>query len=228
MLDSARAEPSTNIGRYVHDRDSSVTAIIRCRTYGLYSTLLASSQEIDVDQSLREDTSLRELHPYGIDLGALCDTFLKAGKALRKLEYSGLFEVGDAGPPVAIREQQQFKRVAGILEDLVRFYEFFDYSLHEKYAWAPDHLSVMLEFCQLLCYQESKANENRLSFQLAQYDFISRHLVDWPPVLADLIAKVKPNSLYAGITQSLCLFLARDYAWQASTILTEERSDECG
>lgn len=204
--------------RYVQDRDSAATATIRCKAYRLYSLLLASPHDIDVDGQLREEVGIHELRPYDMDLGALCAAFLSTATSSRRREYSGLFEVGDAGSPIAIREQQQYPDVAGILEDLVRFYEFFDYPLHQQYSWAPDHISVVLEFCHLLCYRESRAAGDRLSFQLAQYDFVSRHLVDWPPVLADRIEKVQPGSLYAEIVRSLTLFLASDHAWQASTI----------
>lgn len=204
--------------RCVQDRDSTLTAAIRGRAYKLYSILLASPHEIDVDRQLGEDVGAHELRPYGIDLDALCGTFLNTGIASRKREYSGLFEVGDSGSPIAIREQQQYRDVAGIMEDLVRFYDFFDYPLHEQYAWAPDHISVILEFCHVLCYRESVATDDRLSYQLAQHDFVARHLVEWPPILADLIDKVQPGSLYANVARSASVFLARDYAWQTSTI----------
>jgi len=223
MPDAAVAgSHSANLQRRVQDRDSNLSAAIRCKTYRLYSILLASPHEIDVDTQLREDVGIHELRPYGIDLGALCDAFLDTGISARKREYSGLFEVGDAGSPIAIREQQQFSQVAGILEDLVRFYDFFDYPLHPQYAWAPDHISVILEFCHLLCYRESVASEDRLGFQLAQYDFASRHLLEWLPLFAARVDEAQPGSLYAGIARSASEFLARDYAWQASTFFNDE------
>ncbi|MGD9597014.1 MAG: molecular chaperone TorD family protein [Steroidobacteraceae bacterium] len=210
--------------RSVRDRDSTVTAAVRARAYRLYSILLASPHELDVDSLLREETGLHELRPYGIDLGALCGEFLNAEMSSRKREYSGLFEVGDAGSPIAIREQQQYRDVAGILEDLVRFYDYFDYPLHPQYAWAPDHLSVILEFCHLLCHREGTASEDRLSYQLAQHDFISRHLIEWLPVFADRIDRARSGSLYAGIARSASAYLARDFAWQAGTVANEQES----
>jgi len=204
--------------RSVQDRDSPLTATVRARAYRLYSILLASPHEFDVDNLLRQDACIRELRPYGIDLGALCGAFLDAGISLRRQEYSGLFEVGDRGAPIAIREQQQYRDVAGILEDLVRFYEYFDYPLHSRYAWAPDHMSVILEFCYLLCHRESMTGEDRLSLQLAQYDFISRHLLEWLPVFADQIDKARSSPLYASIARSASSYLARDFAWQSSTV----------
>ena len=39
-------------------------------------------------------------------------------------------------------------------EELIRFYNFFSYELSDRFAWAPDHVSVLLEFMQLLCMKE--------------------------------------------------------------------------
>ena len=218
MPDASSAGAPGTLERHVQDRDAPVTAAVRSRAYRLYSLLLASPHEIDVDRQLRQEVIAGELYPYEIDLGGLCDTYLNADISVKRREYSGLFEVGDEGAAIAIREQQQYSDVAGILENLVRFYEFFDYPLREQYAWAPDHMSVILEFCHLLCYRESVASVDRLSFQLAQFDFVSRHLVAWPPVLAARIEEVQPGSLYSAIGRSVSLFLARDHAWQASTV----------
>lgn len=221
MPDTAVAGLSAGRERSVQDRDSPLTGAVRAKAYRLYSILLASPHDFDVDSLLREDACRHELRPYDIDLGALCNTFLNADRSSRKREYSGLFEVGDAGAPIAIREQQEYRDVAGILEDLVRFYDFFDYPLHPKYAWAPDHMSVLLEFCHLLCQRESAASEDRLSLQLAQHDFVSRHLIAWSPVFADRIDRARSGTLYAGIARSASTYLARDFAWQASTVSNE-------
>ena len=132
--------------------------------------------------------------------------------------------MGDRGPPVPIREQQQFSHLSGIREDLLRFYDFFGYPLHQGCAWAPDHLSVVLEFCHLLCYRESTASRDRLSYQLAQLDFASRHLLLWMPLFADRVDAVSPTSIYSKIARSLCEFVARDYEWQVSTIVTLDES----
>ncbi|HNP62504.1 MAG TPA: molecular chaperone TorD family protein [Woeseiaceae bacterium] len=226
--DSLTITPTNDSERYIQDRDLNLTAAVRCKSYGLFSSLLASSHEIDVGKQLREVAGMDNFCVYGIDLGALCGTYLSVDKLARKNEYSRLFEIGDSGPPVAIREQQQFGQISGIREDLVRFYEFFDYKIHQHYAWAPDHISVILEFTHLLCYYESVVSEDQLSYQLAQYDFVSRHLVDWAPIFADLIDNVQPDSLYADIARSLCLFITRDHEWQASTIFPMERSGDNG
>lgn len=223
MPDTSTVTTSVDPERSILDRDSELTGTVRCRAYGTYSALLASPHEIDIDAAVQVDDIL-EVQPYDIDLNAIVATYLDSTPTVRKREYSRLFEVGDRGPPVPIREQQQFSHLAGIREDLLRFYDFFDYPLHQRYAWAPDHLSVLLEFCHLLCYRESIASADRLSHQLAQLDFASRHLLLWTPLFADRIDAVLPNSIYARVAQSLCDFVTRDYEWQSSTVVTSDES----
>ncbi len=209
--------------RFVQDRDAEITGAIRCRAYGAYSALLASPHEIDLEEQIGDADEALDTQPYGIDLNAITAAYLKCPQAQRALEYSGLFEVGDRGPAVPIREQQQFNNRAGVREDLVRFYEFFDYGLDQGHAWAPDHLSVMLEFYHLLCFHECRPGDDRLSYQLAQADFASRHLLHWVPVFAERINTVSPNSIYAEVALSLCDFVAKDYEWQVSTVVTADK-----
>lgn len=217
---------AANPGRIVQDRDADVTAVIRCRAYGLYSVLLASPHEIDPEKQLQESDGSVVAQPYNIDLNEIIASYLQCPEALRRREYSGLFEVGDRGPPVPIREQLQFSNLAGVREDLLRFYEFFDYGLDQNYAWVPDHLSVMLEFYHLLCYHECSCGDEQLSYQLAQLDFASRHLLHWLPLFADRINAVSSQSIYARIAMSLSEFIARDYEWQASTIVATNLEDD--
>lgn len=219
-MTSAVAMAGTRIAaqRYVRNRKTDLTAPIRCKAYGLYSALLASPHEVEAKDQPHVDDWTREIQPYGIDLGELTRAYATTERQTRARDYSALFEIGDSGPPVAIREQQQFGDRAGIREDLVRFYDFFDYALSRRHAWAPDHLSVILEFCHFLCYRESVVRKDRLSYQLGQLDFASRHLVNWVPVLAERIETARPAAIYAAIVRSLHLFIARDHEWQASTV----------
>lgn len=212
----------------VTGRDEALTALIRCKAYGLYSHLLASPHEVDRDEQLRRDAVINQIQPYGIDLRELLRGFLEVPLATRKLEYSELFEIGDSGPMVAIREQHWFADTAGIREELIRFYDFFAYPLVERYAWVPDHLSIMLEFCQVLCYREFADSSERLSFQLAQLDFVARHLVSWLPRLADRVEASRPASIYTYVARSLQLFVVRDYEWQTGTVPAAGGSSDHG
>jgi DMSO reductase family type II enzyme chaperone len=141
-----------------------------------------------------------------------------------KRQYSGLFEVGSNGPPVPIREDLHRNQPAGVREDIVRFYEFFGYGLEEKFAWAPDHLSVELEFMHFLCFREAQTLEENeeiadaVPYQLAQSDFAERHLCSWVSELAEKILQQQPDVLYGRLFAAMSEFLVKDYEWQQSTI----------
>jgi len=135
-----------------------------------------------------------------------------------KREYSGLFEVGSDGPPCPIREDLQTGQRKGTREDLVRFYGYFNYVLDEKFAWAPDHLAVELEFMHFLCYREASGGDDAASYQLAQVDFSERHLVRWVPELAGSVARAAPDSIYRRVIDVIDRYLAADLAWQRGTI----------
>ena len=127
--------------------------------------------------------------------------------------------MGSDGPPVPIREDLHRNQPAGLREDIVRFYDFFGYGLSEKFAWAPDHLSVELEFMHFLTYRESQESvADALSFQLAQHDFSERHLRSWVSDLAQRVTDERPDALYGRLLAAMADFFEQDFAWQQSTI----------
>lgn len=204
-------------------RDADGTAPGRCYMYALFSDVAASP--FDAEPATKDDQvgpDKRHL-PYELpDMQELLREWRTTSSDELKREYSGLFEVGSQGPPVPIREDLHRNQPAGVREDIVRFYEFFGYGLEEKFQWAPDHLSVELEFMHFLCYQEAEQSladkGDPLSFQLAQHDFAERHLINWVSELAQEVAAQQPNSLYARLTAALSEFLVQDFEWQQSTI----------
>ena len=214
--------------RRVSGRDTDVTGPIRCACYAVLSELTASPHDIDSRESLREKIGVAARLNYGAGLDAVLSEFVDTDLDTLKREYSGLFEVGSDGPPVPVREGLQTGQRAGTREELVRFYNFFNYALEEKFAWAPDHLSVQLEFMHVLCFREASNEDERLSYQLAQADFTERHLIKWVPRLLDGVRTISPGSLYARIIDTLNAFLASDYAWQNGTIFTKEEGNEQG
>ncbi len=222
------AQAAAPARRYVRNRQTRRSAPMRCRAYALYSALLASPHEHEFTDLQADDIDTGEMRLYGMDLGDLASDYLNVGQRVRMHDFSALFEVGDSGPPVTLREQQRFTGASGIREELVRFYDFFGYVLDERCAWAPDHLSVMLEFVHFLCFRESTARRDLLSFQLAQLDFASRHLVHWTSALADEIKVMRPDSIYVEIARSLHTFLVHDHQWQMSTVFTTNESSRHG
>ncbi len=103
-------------------------------------------------------------------------------------EYLAAFEVGGNAAPVPLFEGMHRKDLGrdGILEDLLRFYEFFDVKLSETDREYPDHLVTELEFLAWLCLREQAAErEGRDAepFRRAARDFLDRHLAAWVPAL---------------------------------------------
>lgn len=201
-------------------RNAADTAPARCLLYALCSDLAASPFDADPAVASRE-ISVSELGlPYTLtSLEPALREWQATAPAVLKREYSSLFEVGSSGPPVPIREDLHRNQPAGVREDIVRFYEFFGYQLAEHFAWAPDHLSVELEFMHFLIYQEAQAQaDDALSFQLAQYDFAERHLVNWISELAAKIIGQQPDALYGRLMAAMSECLVKDFEWQHSTI----------
>lgn len=207
------------IARSVSGRDVETTAPVRCGIYGALSELLASPHDLDSRPSLRDKIGLASHSEYGEGLDDLLNEFVEVDLASLKREYSGLFEVGNDGPPAPIREDLQTGQRAGTREDLVRFYNFFKYKLDEQFSWAPDHLSVELEFMHFLCYREATAEADALSYQLGQFDFSDRHLFNWLPGLTRNVEATSPGSLYSRVVAAVSDFVVRDHSWQAGTIV---------
>jgi len=215
--------------RSVAGREVESTAAARCACYAALSGLVASPHDLDPRSALRERIGLSEAIDYASELDALLDQFADVDLDVLKREYSGLFEVGDDGPPVPIREDLQTGQRAGTREDIIRFYSFFKYKLSEQYAWAPDHMSVELEFMHFLCYREATAGSDEhgdaQSYQLAQFDFSTRHLANWIPRFAQTVANAAPQSLYVQALGVVSAFVQSDNDWQASTIVSSASDD---
>jgi len=219
-----------NLTRFisVSERNVRQTAAARCTCYGALSELACSPHDMDPRVSLRDKIDIDTALDYADGLGSLLREFVELDLDKLKYEYSALFEVGGDGPPCPIREDLQTGQRAGTREDLVRFYNYFNYKLEEKFAWAPDHLSVELEFMHFLCYREASAETDAASYQLAQVDFSERHLVRWVPELAKSVANVATDSIYRRAIDAIEQFLTADYAWQRGTIITEDKATEDG
>lgn len=215
--------------RVVTGRNADVTAPARCLGYAIFSDLTSSPHDVEPVIARAEGLQTLEMTkglPFEVPgFAALVEEMRGADADFLKGHYSGLFEVGSEGPPIPIREDLHRGQPAGLREDIVRFYDFFHYSLDENFAWAPDHLSVELEFMHYLCFQEAEGGGDRLSWQLAQLDFAERHLVSWVPSLADAVRQHRPDSIYERVTSGLERFVTGDFEWQAGTVNYAEGSE---
>jgi DMSO reductase family type II enzyme chaperone len=212
------AAPAPGVVRAIVAPRPAEVAAARCAAWGACSDLVASPHDVDVRAALAARLGSFDLLPHGAGLVALAEELCRTDEARLRAEYSGLFEVGSEGPPVPIREDLQTGQLAGTREDIVRFYDYFGYRLDDRFAWAPDHLSVELEFVHFLCYREAEQDDDVLSYVLAQLDFTERHLLRWVPALAGATAAHAAGSLYARVVEGLAAFIRADHAWQQSTV----------
>lgn len=217
---SAPAGRQTVVRTVTAAREVARTAPARCRCYGTFSELLASPLDVDVRAALQARHGAATGLPFSFDLDDLLQDRARQDQGQLGAQYSGLFEVGSAGPPAPIREDLHTGQKAGTREDIVRYYDYFGYRLDERFAWAPDHLSVELEFMHYLVYHEAGVTGDALSWQLAQADFATRHLQNWLPQLAQAVGQLAPDTFYCRVLHALGEFVERDLAWQNSTIVS--------
>jgi DMSO reductase family type II enzyme chaperone len=101
-------------------------------------------------------------------------------------QYLAAFEVGQGRAAVPLFEGMHRGDLGreGILEDLLRFYEYFGVRLNESNLEYPDHLVTELEFVAWLCLQAQAAERegrDAAPFRRAARDFLDRHLAAWLP-----------------------------------------------
>lgn len=219
-----------------NERQTNSEAKLRSITYALFSQLTASPYEAasavlvlppaDMPTVLDE---LQQALPYPVDFSALIEVAQRLSstdaESLRQ-DYASLFEVGSDGPPLPIRAELARGRSPERKEELVRFYEFFGYKLQPSWQWAPDHLSVLLEFMHFLTYQESQLSEadDIASYRTAQRDFLERHILDWydqiPRGMSNLTLEISPisSTYYQTLFETLGKFLHLDFAWQQKNL----------
>jgi DMSO reductase family type II enzyme chaperone len=108
------------------------------------------------------------------------------GQEVLEADYLAAFELGRGKAAVPLFEGMHRGDLGreGVLEDLLRFYEYFDAKLSETDREYPDHLVAELEFIAWLCLQEQAAEQkggDAESFRCAARDFLTRHLAAWLP-----------------------------------------------
>ena len=199
------------------------TAVSRATAYAIFSLLISSPHEVNPREKIT-DIQLSEL-PFDFDLEKIMNDFSLNDEDTLKKQFSALFEIGDHGPPIPIREELFLNQPAKLKEDLVRFYEHFGYELDEDFQWQMDHLSIQLEFMHFLAMGEFEEQKDKLSYQLGQLDFTQKHLLNWVPKLAEQLSVLsKEDEIYAKISIELKTFLEHDLKWQEQTIKTIDES----
>ena len=203
----------------------------RIAAYALFSRLTASPFAAEPGPPADLSAVLLRLErglPYPAGLGGLAEAGEALGPddlAVFAREYSALFEVGSDGPLLCIREELARADGPKAKEEVVRFYDFFGYRLNDAQAWAPDHLSVELEFLHFLAFLEGGCGRevDRLSLALAQRDFLERHLLAWVPGQAEGVARAASSPYLRALFEALACFLAADFGWRWRTLAGEEQ-----
>ncbi len=204
----------------------------RSAVYALFSQLVASPFDAPSPVEALPPSDLTELAgqlrarlPYDFNLGplALVAADLDESAAERlAADYSGLFEV--SGAQVPLREELCPLTTEKAKEENLRFYDFFGYILAEDRQWAPDHLSVQLEFMHFLSFKGSPKEANGespreedpemlASYRLAQRDFLERHLCRWFPWVLDGVQRNAREKYWIAVFQALGVFLPADASW---------------
>ena len=194
----------------------SKSLIARSATYALFSNLVNSPHE---DHVLFEDigmaiSAIQKELPFKINFDALIkETKTVTEKEWKKIarSYSGLFEVGNDGPPIPIRESAN-PVLSFNKEEVTRFYEYFGYEVSDERQWESVHLAIELEFIHFLC-QGELVSEDVLSFQLAQKDFIDRHFILWLASINHKIKDLDAHPYWIEIFSALYTFVQQDLKW---------------
>ena len=129
------------------------------------------------------------------------------------IEYTRLFDVGAGGPPCPLHGGLYRGARMQVMEEAVRFYNFFGLHMPETPAELPDHLTTQLEFLHYLAFREAEAlqqGDDPAPYRRAQRDFVARHPGSWVPALCVRLEKQEPARFFSALFAALDRFLARD------------------
>jgi len=139
-------------------------------------------------------------------------------------EYIRLFDVGSGRgkPPCTLYGGEYFARPRlDVMEELIRFYGFFDLAPSDRDRELPDHLSVELEFLHYLAFREGRALEagaDPSSFRRAQADFIERHPGQWLSAMLARLEAQAPLPFFAGLVALTVEILRADLRYLRSML----------
>jgi DMSO reductase family type II enzyme chaperone len=158
--------------------------------------------------------------PFSLSLADLTLRPEELGSKDLQAEYVRLFEVGlMGGPPCSLFAGHHETDRLRVMEELVRFYSFFDLRLTP--GRMPDHITVELEFMQFLAFREAEAIEqgnDRESCLRAQRDFLKRQLGRFLARLSDKVRAHKPLPFFEGLIELGHRFAQEDHGYIVATL----------
>jgi DMSO reductase family type II enzyme chaperone len=136
-----------------------------------------------------------------------------AGHRELQSEYIRLFDVGTPRPPCPLYGGEYKKGRKGVMEELIRFYNYFGLRPSPRSRDMPDHITIELEFMHFLTFREVTAlhhQQDRTSYLRAERDFLERQLCAWVPILLERMGRQQPHPFYAALAGLAEAFLAAD------------------
>lgn len=164
-----------------------------------FCRVLASGEWIDELAHLTDHLpfALELDHPPVPDAGVLQES------------YVTVFDVGVGKPFCPLYEGSHRSGRMKLMEDLVRFYEYFGLKTTE--GDHPDHLCAELDFMHYMAFKEAAAlshGDDVPDLRRAQRDFLDRHLYRWLPRLQSRLETgrdVQPLYVFlAGLVGEFC------------------------
>jgi DMSO reductase family type II enzyme chaperone len=150
------------------------------------------------------DEVIAACEPLGYGLEPAFDGLVASGSYIDfQAAYLRLFEIGVGVPPCPLYSGIYRGGRKAVMEELVRFYNFFGLSTQHGAGELPDHLATELEFMHFLAFKELAAlhrAEDPSSYRRAQHDFLERQLVSWLAELETRLGGLEPPPFYAALT----------------------------
>lgn len=156
----------------------------RASLYGRLAELLAFPSE-ELARELQAGTLGDEMAelcralPYALALGPLPGKQATGEYAALQAAYIGHFEVPVSGRPCPLYAGVYASSRRDAMEELLRFYRHFGLTLGAEAHDLPDSLPTVLEFLQVLAFEEEQPGADRESLRAAARDVLSRHVCRW-------------------------------------------------
>lgn len=145
------------------------------------------------------------------------DALAQAGEADElSVEFTRLFDVGGTdGPPCSLNSgAAKGDARMGLLEELVRFYNYFGLTAAGTEAnELPDHLTTQFEFMHYLIFHELESiatGDAPDDYIRAQRDFLNRHPGSWVPELARKLKDQKAPAYYRALGTLMDQFIRHE------------------
>lgn len=155
--------------------------------------------------------------PYALSAPPDFDGLRDAGEYVDlQADYIRIFDVGAMRPPCPLYGGEWLGARKHSLEETLRFYRYFGLKVDESAKELPDHITVELEFLQVMAYMDGAARASggdSSSLLRAERDFIERQPGRWWPRLRQKLAGCDPPPFYAALVALIDDALAADHAY---------------